>query len=321
MALRNHPRISKQLRKKICGVADQMGYHRDPRICEHLAYLRQKRVYRSREKIALLKGFNKQPGQNYSVGIADFCLTAREHARQCGYDLEEYQMGKDEMNGRRLTEILIARGIRGVILPPTFIVPEQLPDFSLFVSATCDGVLDSPDLQCAGPHYFHNALLSFENLLALGYRKIGFACLGQPSQRAVQSIHGAYNLITTTMPLPAYVPPCIELKNVESSVFLNWYKKYRPEVILATNPTVLLTLEKAGIKVPQDVGIAVLGVSPNSKLAGIDHRYTTIYTAMADLVISQLQRNECGIPEVPQKILIEGKWMDGLSAPAINLNS
>ena len=108
--------------------------------------------------------------------------------------------------------------------------------------------------------------------------------------------------------------------NVESSVFLNWFRKYRPEVILATNPAVLKTLEKAGIGVPRDVGVAVLGASPNSNLAGIDHRFNMIYTTMADLAISQLQRNECGIPEVPKKILIEGKWMDGVSAPARNLN-
>jgi LacI family transcriptional regulator len=46
-------------------------------------------------------------------------------------------------------------------------------------------------------------------------------------------------------------------------------------------------------------------------VAGINQKYAAIGETASDLVIGQHYRNEKGIPQTPQTIMIEGHWVDG----------
>jgi LacI family transcriptional regulator len=73
----------------------------------------------------------------------------------------------------------------------------------------------------------------------------------------------------------------------------------------------LVWLRNLRQRVPQDVGFVNLVKRPGDQVAGIDHNARAIGSAAIDLIASQLQRNEHGIPAVPKVVHISGEWVDG----------
>jgi LacI family transcriptional regulator len=94
--------------------------------------------------------------------------------------------------------------------------------------------------------------------------------------------------------------------------FLRWFAKFRPEVVIGSDELIPEWLASGGYRAPEDVGFVNLYCpKPDGQYAGLYHNASAIGGAAVDAVVSMIHRNERGLPETPQTILLEARWVEG----------
>lgn len=177
LALRGSPEVSQKLREKVRRIAGETGYRPNPLISALVAS-RRKRV---REVIAVLTKFDEplrswsEPREFYS----DLHAGLVERADELGFSTEEFPVfGDGAPSGARLTRILRARGIRGVVLFPGGGMERDYPDcdwryFSV-VAAGFHGRGKIP-VHRTSTDYMAGMDACLAELTGRGYRRIGLA--------------------------------------------------------------------------------------------------------------------------------------------------
>ena len=94
--------------------------------------------------------------------------------------------------------------------------------------------------------------------------------------------------------------------------FETWYERYKPDSIVCIHEDIKDWLAAIKVRVPQDVGLIHLDRTPDlTDWAGMNQHNDMVGAAAIDLVVGQLHRNECGIPEFPKCVMIESSWVSG----------
>src|SRR5690606_11827530 len=101
----------------------------------------------------------------------------------------------------------------------------------------------------------------------------------------------------------------------EMAGIADWLRENRPEVVLAEDVT-WRAIRLMKWRVPQDIAFISVDWAPEFPLIGGFNQRHELHGAVAvETVVSQINHNERGLPEVPRVILIPGAWEDGLSIP------
>jgi LacI family transcriptional regulator len=118
--------------------------------------------------------------------------------------------------------------------------------------------------------------------------------------------------------LPIFLFPDPVNPRKEQGVLTSWLKKTRPDAIFHDGIELPQMLQKAGYRVPDDLGLAgttVLGPGNKSILAGLDQNSEEIGRVAVLVVLSLISDNARGLPPIPRQILVKGRWVDGASLP------
>jgi LacI family transcriptional regulator len=89
----------------------------------------------------------------------------------------------------------------------------------------------------------------------------------------------------------------------------SWVAKAKPDAIIADGADGLNELRRYAPTVPTE-RCGVLAWHPGVGFAGIDQGYDAIAAHAVDLVVTQLQRNERGLPNPPPMLLFPGRWTE-----------
>ena len=130
-ALRNDPEISRPMRERVQAAARETGYRPDPMLSALAHYRRSRNTLPVAAELAWI---NHWPNPRKLRTFKEFNLYwkgAFEEADRCGFRLEEFVLEQD-MTLARLENILRARNIRGILLPPRVAKPPpELPAIQL----------------------------------------------------------------------------------------------------------------------------------------------------------------------------------------------
>lgn len=313
LALRNHLSLPVATRRRIQALADEMGYRPNPQHAETMARVRARKQLKWGGTLAFLTWFSNADGwRKFSPLFCDYFTGADHRARQLGYHVEEIWGRAPGMTGRRLSAVLKARGIRGVLVGP---VPQSRGhislDWSQFAAAAMGYSAWQPALSRVAVNHHQCMVIAWRRLWKLGYRRIGFALPSLINERVDR--HWSAVILDSQQRIPKSdrIPPFLP-KQWEDARFIDWFQRYRPDVILSFGPGQLELVRQCGYRVPEDVGIASMQWDVSLKnFAGVRHNGTLIGAAAVDLVVGQLQRNETGIPAHPQLVLTPPEWVDG----------
>jgi len=240
---------------------------------------------------------------------------AKLRAKQLGYHLEECWLAEPGMPPARMRDILIARGIEGVVLLAAPTAVEKLDfDFARFACAAT-GYSVRTRMHRACQHQYQEMFILLRRLEELGYRRPGLALPADSDQRTMHHWSAAF-LFAQQHWAPARRLPILVTPKLTAEVFLPWFTRHRPDVVIIHSPPapiVLGWLQTAGASVPQTCGLADLDIDPTKGLdcSGIRQNYEQVAAAAVDLVVGQIQRREQGLPQHPKVVLIEGEWVDG----------
>lgn len=316
LALRHDPQISKATGKKILQAAEKLGYHKNPTVARLMSELRRPPTFRA--TLALLnanlddKAFVRHPT------IPSYVEGCRRRATQLGYALDEFWLHDPGWKAGSLDRIVDSRNIRGAVVIGRM-QDNRLPDkfCSLWnrIPTVVTGVrTHEPTLPFACVDHHALAMQAFEQAIRLGYQRP--ALVLDPiidllvERRFTAGIHSAQKEI----PAKSRTKPFLQIAQAreDASIFRDWMKDQRPDVILTLYNEVRQWVEDWGFKVPGDIGLIQLEWRPQKpEWAGMNQHNDLVGEAAVDMVAGMIQLGEAWTPDYRRSTLIEGTWMPG----------
>ena len=153
----------------------------------------------------------------------------------------------------RIEQILTARGINGILIPPhgAYNVAWDTLNWEHFGCALRPHLCENGCLPFHSVTADHaaNAALAFSKMREHGYGRIGSVAFTEASSFLQGFLHRQFQ-----DPMKLRIPPLIapaDRKNV-----IPWFKRYKPDAILTEIPDVLDLLDQAGYRIPDDIAVA-----------------------------------------------------------------
>jgi DNA-binding LacI/PurR family transcriptional regulator len=172
-----------------------------------------------------------------------------------------------------------------------------------------------PPANVVADNHLTSGMRAYEALRRLGYRRIGFVSGVEVTTRfragfllkQTDDEDAVARLPILRLPLPG------GLACRRSEVLGGWMGQWRPDVILSDIPEMRALLERQGLHVPRDVGLAGLSVLDGKVDSGIDQNSEEIGRVAIEALTALLNRNQLGIPPITREILVESTWRNGSS--------
>jgi LacI family transcriptional regulator len=311
LALRDDPRIPEATRAKIKQAAARLGYRMNPLVSAHSAYVRTARKHKATTVLGYLTNWaaSAQPASNL---VNQRCLAGMHaRAKELGYRVDHFQLLEPGLTERRLSRILAARNIMGVVVADLAKAHSELDlDWQNVASVAIGYGLRFPLIHRVCHDQYGSMRLLLTKLTSLGYKRIGLAMEHRQDERTnnlILAAHLAHQHQHGNAPVVPLLAP-----DWNKTVFLQWFRKQKPDIVISVLDDVVTWLREAGITVPAQVGYAsVCVLKPDG--AGIHQHFEGIGAAAIELLISQLYTNQRGLPQHPQTTLILGSWQPGAS--------
>ena len=317
LVFRNHPSIPATTREKVLECAKQLGYSPDPMLSSLAAYRSRIRPKAFQGIIAWLV---TDSSWSTVPAFRDSYEGAAAQANTHGFKLDIFKLEEFTDCRDRLASIFRSRNIHGILLPPSS-QPNSVVDFPWeeFSAVKFGFSIINPQLHTVTSSQFRSTVSTMRQLYLLGYKRIGFFFDRKHDEKTDHNYLGGYFVGTYCADSLGGIPP---LYSFDSKKFLTWYKKYRPDAILTGHRNILDILDSVGIRVPEDLGVAdpllesdILG--GKVRLAGVYEDSFNIGATAVDFLVGMIYRGERGLPQQPQRVLIEGVWRPGNTVRAV----
>lgn len=317
MALRNHPRIPASTRSRVQAIATRLGWKPNPLLAEVMTAIRAGQPSADRVTLAWITGHPKRDDWQ-KVPFFRRCFEgARSRAAAAGYHLEHFWLGDADGNAARLGDILLARGITGLVVSP-LPRPEMIPlPWDKFSAVSVAYTLRGPRLHRATDNHCASARLAVACLHAAGRRRIGLALTNDYHHR-VNGLWTAGYLLE--MQAAGLVDDTLIHRpdELHEASLLAWIKRAKVDSVIGTEPQIATWLRRAGLKLPGQIAYADLDLpAPDGSTAGIFQDAASIGSCAIDLLAGQLLRHERGLPEKAKILMIDSRWVNGATAPRI----
>jgi DNA-binding LacI/PurR family transcriptional regulator len=315
-ALRGHPRISAATVERVRRIASELGYRQDLRVASLMAHVRRGRHVTGRETLAFVwvSGDRKAPKQSGYLRV--LLAGAKQRAEQLGCELEEFSLNDPHMTAPRLSDILRARGISGVIFSPLMhehrISPEM--DWSRFACVVIGNSDWRPVLHRVGHNHYRSMLLALEKLHEAGFRRPA-TVLGLNIHNRLRGLQAA--AFQMNHPSPSMARKVIQFgtPGAKTTELVPWLGRERPDSLIVG----WAITQKAGHEfrsLSADIRrVVTLDWVAEGSVSGIDADNTALAASAVDTVIAQLHRNERGIPAHPTTLLLDGTWREAAGTP------
>lgn len=309
LALRDDPRIPETTRVRVKQAAERLGYQMNPLVSAHSTYVRTGRRNKTTTVLGYLTNWGP-PAQAASKFVNQLCLAGMDaRAKELGYRVDHFQLLERGLTERRLSRILAARSILGVVIADLAKAHHELDlDWEHVASVAIGYGLRAPLIHRVCHDQYGSMRLLLTQLTQLGYRRIGLAMEHRQDERTNHLILAAY-LAHQHDYGNAPVTPLLP-EDWNKAVLLRWYRKGKPDVIVSVLDDVVGWLRDDGIAVPEQVGFASVCALKETS-SGIHQHFEAIGAAAVELLASQLYTNQRGLPLHPQTNLILGSWRLG----------
>jgi DNA-binding LacI/PurR family transcriptional regulator len=309
-ALRNHPKIPAATAQRIQQIARDLGYRSHPAVAALMSHIRAGRHALNNDSIAFVWVEAKRAAAASSFDRQTIA-GARTRAAQLGYELEEFWLSEPGMTSRRLSDILKARGITGVVFSGcdsrTGVQLEM--DWPAHAAAIIGNARWHPELHRAGHYHFMAMRRVLQELASRGYRRPAALLDQVVNERANRAWEAAFFAFH---PTPARARLLLRtLPSGGAPGLREWLSRSKADVVIASKPAFLSGLRPSGGSRTSPGRVVLDLLEDAGALCGIDSGHAMIAGNAVDLVIGQLHRNERGIPSEPMKLLFEGRWVEG----------
>lgn len=319
IGLKGDTRVAKKTREAIQLKAAELGYVPDPNLFALSSYRKRRKGEKVVAGMGWLTNHPTRDGWKGGQFMLAYHKGAVEQAQKLGYHLYEFWLGDPKISPERLKQIMLARGIRGLVIPPQFTFNTEINfDFSLHAAVSLGHSLRSPRLHVVTSYQHQLVRLAYENLQRLGYRRIGLFLNDAIDQRVDRNFSGGYFALNPMGTNREFIEPYWH-ESFDETEFDSWFGRWRPEAVIVTGGIIGRLedwMQARGLSRGKDLAYAELNLtSTDGEVAGVSQQSELIGKAAVNVLDSLLNHFEYGIPGQPFLTLVEGVWCDGASAP------
>lgn len=315
LALRNHSRISLPVRERIKLIANEIGYRSNPLVT---ALMRSRRSHVTAKHVVLAYVTNHPTRYGWRPPFhdrPDYFPAALARAQELGYKLEHFWLREPGMTSARFAQILMTRGISGLLIGRLPFGQNEIDlPWERFSAVALGFTLSRPGLHRVAEDGFASATEAIHQCLARGYRRIGYV-ISEPDDSPNMAdrwmgAYGRYQLRMTSadrLPVCEYVPPPKFPVH-----FTAWFEKHRPDVILTSrSEPIVRMLAECGRKLPEGARLVLLvNDKPEIGFAGIHLDPGSVGALAVDMVVGMMHRGENGLSAEPHHVLVPGRWVE-----------
>jgi len=311
LALRGVGRISAKTRQKIELAAKTLGYQPHPLLAKAFSLARRPEALHYRESLAFIVEWTTETGPYYQRIVH---AAAQERANSLGYKLEEFLLSGKPSDHRRLSRVLVARGIRGVIIMPRLEhrQPRVYLDWDNFAAVEIGRTLWSPrNLHHVETADYHKVIEAIHLLKKAGYRRIGMAVEPMQNQHQRGIYNAAYLLQQLRIPVRQRIPPLSIFGEWNEKTFQRWVKQYEPDVLyIHDTVTVCPWLKKMGLRVPQDISLFCANVE-KPEFSGLRRDSAAMGRSTIEMLSLLLENDQVGLTDNPRCWQVDEFWQAG----------
>lgn len=317
-------RVSKVTQARVLSAAEGLGYRYNPLLGEVMRSTRRGVPNHYLGTLAYITPYDDAQEWRATPTLCRHWSAARDQAALFGFGVTEFALTSHGMTGRRLGEILRARGIAGILLAAFPKDPFELVlPWEYFATVPVGHMVQDPQLDCVVSDHTQAVLMAGRVLAARGYRRIGLAI--ERYQNAITN-HGwvnGYAALPAENSALAAIPPFLP-EQITAHDFLDWVRRSEVDCVLTLSTfrnvpnSMREWLEEGGLHCPRDIGLVSLDATgATATWAGIDQNSDEIGRAAVDMVLSKLRAGERGIPKVRRSMLVHCQWRDGDTVRAV----
>lgn len=315
LALHNDPRIPASTCNRLRLLAEKMGYRTNPLLTAHMKGVRSGRLRRPYLPLAFCYNWQGHP-DGWREGPAGLYFEgARQRAESFGYTLEPFNLSKPGFTHQRWSNILLTRGIHGIVLTGFQRVIDHIAlEWNQFSTVRIDPNPRNPRCDTVCNHQAQMVRVSFRQAHQRGYRRIGLVVQREVDERLGDTFLSGYLVEQSFIPATRRLQP-LRPADLNFEEFRSWLQREKPDAIICLGGFIVLPwLARMNLPVPEKMGFIDLNqMDDTGAIAGMRKNFPLIGSAAVDQVVGMLERNLRGIPELPKLTLVSGKWIDGKS--------
>jgi len=317
-ALKNQPEISTASRQRICALAREMGYRPHPYVSALMSGVAKNRQARADVCLAVLhfETYQKTLPHAYYRGV---CTRAAD----LGYIAEPFHYDPSTVSPARLRSILMARGIRGIILMPAIEGFTSIDfDFSGFATAALGHTIVNPRLPRIASDIYNGVFDGLTELIARGHSRIGLVNSEYVNRLARFLYSAAITAYRDHAATPGVhlVEHCLAAP-IDSGASLEKLSRW----IIAEKLDAVVCplfgfdlhgiLQNLGFSIPKDFSYLNLLDHPDPEVSQLNHMGELMGSKAVDVVTAMINRNEFQTPEYPQTVGTPSRWHEGTTTP------
>lgn len=315
LALRNSPVIPPETVRRVREAAKRLGYRPDPLISALMAQRQRGGGEAFRAKIAFLSAYAGRDGWKGSTYVAGCFRGAQRTAAQRGYVCEPFWLREPGVTAHRLSRILWTQNVQGLLFAP---LPVDFPalemEWGKFAALSLDYSLARPVLHRVVDDHAYGIERVLEEIAGRGYSRPGLVLRASQDVRTHHSRLGVFMVHRENQPGWRDIPPLILPDDRwDERLFVEWLRRERPDVVLTEEAELPSAVRAAGLRIPQDVGIAFFHKEqPARSLSGLQIRSEEVGATATNILIRMIETNERGEAAVPTTTLVQSfTWHDG----------
>jgi len=319
-ALKGNPRHASETREKIQKIARDLGYRPHPYVAALMSNVARTRPARATANLAVLhfEG-DHAPLHRFYAGI-------QERSLELGFQAEPFYFGPGAPAPARLRKILLARGIRGIILLPAAHGFSSVDfDFSDFAVSALGHTIVDPLLPRVASDIYAGCFSAFDEIFRRGYRRIGLINTEYVNNLARYLYSAALHSYTEHAPPP---PGCsLSLMTLpepsQDAKAIRAMKKWilREKIDVVVSPTfdfpLYEILRAEGFSIPGDLGYLHLINYPHPDVSFLDQMGEFMGAKAVDMVVAAINRNDFRMSETPYTLSTLPEWTDRKTLPPV----
>jgi len=312
LALKRSNEISAKTGERIRALAEKRGYKPDPTMRKLMYHLKTRTEARFKATICALIAEDPKGPITLDTYPNRIKVGMKERAEQLGYATDLLNLN-DFPTKEQINRVLINRGIEGLVVLPLRYISDLTDRISWdqFSTVVVTSALQAPKFHSALPNHFDNVTKSINQILELGYSKIGFITLKDWGRRTLHRWEGGIAWHNCFRELPQIKIFSESLANpTDYATLIDWLAKNQFEVVIA-EPLTQVPFQEIFNQLPIQKRPQIITMSWPTPLAiaGVDQLPELIGKAAVEILDGLIVRGEKGIPQIPYTTMIEGKWV------------
>lgn len=326
LALRDSPKISVSTRDRVRKLAEQHSYQPDAKVIEVMRHLRKPRALRQQACFGVISFYDELRPWEKSRHLTRIYAGMQAKAAELGYRLEPLWLREPGMTLRRFESILAARGVEGLLCFGSPNVDQDYPAELQSQAVVTIGLSVRTPLHRVTSHFFNDTVHALDRMYTLGYRRPGLVVGRYEDIRSSHACTSAYLGWCEHRLGPGQALPIHLVDRVETEPLVRWIDLNQPDALLFVHlydhvPELKRVLSKQGIRIPQELGVAVLTQLIGDGFSGVQQNQRLMGAWAIELLVARLAHRDLGIPKNPRVEMVESEWVEhGSLQPQVLVN-